>query len=61
MGRRTVPSLHGVEKKTNPFLRCDFSEGIRKNIGVTATDTDADAFGKLKSALDIFRIPYGGK
>ena len=51
----TVPSLMGVEKKTNPFLRCDISDEIRKNVGVVAGDTDADAFGKVRKAKDNFR------
>jgi len=45
----------GVEKRTNPFLRCDTSEEIRKNVGVTASDTDAAAFGKVRRAKDTFR------
>jgi len=51
----TVPTLLGEEKKANPFLRVDMSEEIRKNIGVTATDTPAQAFGKLRTAKDNFR------
>ena len=54
-GKPTVPSLMALEKKTNPFLRCDVSEEIRQNVGVTATDTDADAFGKVRKAKDNFR------
>jgi hydroxyacylglutathione hydrolase len=50
----TVPSLLGDEKKTNPFLRCDFSEELRKNCGVDASDSDADAFGKVRTAKDNF-------
>ena len=54
-GESTVPSQLGVEKRTNPFLRCDFSEEIRKNVGVVAGDSDADAFGKVRKAKDTFR------
>jgi len=54
-GEFTVPSKLGEEKRTNPFLRCDTSEEIRKNVGVTASDTDADAFGKVRHAKDMFR------
>lgn len=54
-GEPTVPSFLGVEKRTNPFLRCDLSEEIRQNVGVTASDTDADAFGKVRRAKDMFR------
>ena len=50
----TVPSLLGEEKKANPFLRVDFSEEIRKNIGVNDNDSAADAFGKLRKAKDNF-------
>lgn len=51
----TVPSKIGEEKKTNPFLRVDVSEEIRKNVGVTSSDTDIDAFAKVRSAKDNFR------
>ena len=50
----TVPSQLGVEKKTNPFLRCDISEEIRKNVGVVDGDSDAVAFGKVRKAKDNF-------
>jgi hydroxyacylglutathione hydrolase len=53
-GEPTVPTILGEEKKANPFLRVDFSEEIRKNIGVTETDSDAEAFGKLRKAKDNF-------
>jgi hydroxyacylglutathione hydrolase len=54
-GEPTVPSKMGEEKKTNPFLRVDVSEEIRKNVGVTESDSDADAFGKVRRAKDTFR------
>jgi hydroxyacylglutathione hydrolase len=54
-GEPTVPSQLGVEKRTNPFLRCDISEEIRKNVGVVPGDSDADAFGKVRKAKDTFR------
>lgn len=54
-GEPTVPSLLGEEKKTNPFLRADTSEEIRKNVGVKDGDSDADAFGKVRRAKDTFR------
>jgi hydroxyacylglutathione hydrolase len=50
----TIPTLLGDEKKTNPFLRVDFSDEIRRNIGVTARDSASDAFGKLRKAKDQF-------
>ena len=54
-GEPTVPSLLGEEKKTNPFLRVDISDEIRKNVGVNDGDSDADAFGKVRRAKDTFR------
>lgn len=51
----TVPSKIGEEKKTNPFLRVDISDEIRRNVGVTSSDTEEDAFAKVRSAKDIFR------
>lgn len=51
----TVPSLLGVEKKTNPFLRIDISDEIRKNVGVTGEDSDDVAFAKVRKAKDNFR------
>ena len=54
-GEPTVPSMMGDEKKTNPFLRCDISEEIRKNVGVTDRDSEADSFGKVRKAKDNFR------
>ena len=54
-GEPTVPSLMADEKKTNPFLRCDISQEIRRNVGVTDGDSDADAFGKVRKAKDNFR------
>ena len=54
-GEPTVPSTIGEEKRTNPFVRVDVSEEIRKNVGVTSDDTDDDAFAKVRSAKDNFR------
>jgi hydroxyacylglutathione hydrolase len=54
-GEPTVPSLMGVEKKTNPFLRCDVSDEIRQNVGVVSGDSDDVAFGKVRKAKDKFR------
>ena len=53
-GEPTVPSMLGEEKKTNPFLRCDTSDEIRRNVGVVETDSDATAFGKVRRAKDKF-------
>lgn len=53
-GEPTVPTILGEEKKMNPFLRVDFSDEIRRNIGVTGSDSDSVAFGKLRRAKDNF-------
>jgi len=56
VGKATVPSLLGLEKRTNPFLRVDTSAEIRHNVGVLEeSDTDAEAFGKVRKAKDTFR------
>ncbi len=54
-GEPTVPSLLGLEKETNPFLRVDVSEEIRKNVGAKSGDSDDVVFGKVRSAKDNFR------
>lgn len=54
-GEPTVPTQIGLEKLTNPFLRVDISEEIRKSVGVTDGDSGADAFGKVRRAKDTFR------
>lgn len=54
-GEPTVPTLLGVEKRTNPFLRCDMSDEIRTNVGVLDGDSDAEAFAKVRRAKDTFR------
>lgn len=54
-GLPTVPSQIGEEKRTNPFLRVDVSDEIRKNVGVTSADSGADAFAKVRRAKDTFR------
>jgi hydroxyacylglutathione hydrolase len=54
-GDPTVPSKIIDEKKTNPFLRADISDEIRKNVGIFSSDSDADAFGKVRKAKDMFR------
>jgi hydroxyacylglutathione hydrolase len=52
----TVPATLGLEKETNPFLRVDVSEEIRRQVGVVeGVDTDAVAFGKVRAAKDAFR------
>ena len=54
-GEATVPSFLGLEKETNPFLRGDISEEIRKNVGATNDDGDDVVFGKVRRAKDTFR------
>jgi hydroxyacylglutathione hydrolase len=54
-GEYTVPTQMGLEKRTNPFLRVDISDEIRTKVGVTAGDSGADAFAKVRLAKDNFR------
>ena len=53
-GEPTVPSLLGEEKKTNPFLRSDISNEIRTNVGVVDSDSDAEAWWKVRLAKNNF-------
>mmetsp|Transcript_10960 Transcript_10960/g.16936 ORF Transcript_10960/g.16936 Transcript_10960/m.16936 type:complete len:344 (-) Transcript_10960:73-1104(-) len=53
-GEPTVPSKMGEEKATNPFLRIDISNELRKNVGVVENDSEADAFAKVRRAKDTF-------
>lgn len=53
-GQPTVPSTIGLEKRTNPFLRVDYSDEIRRNVGVRDDDSDAEAFRKIRQAKDHF-------
>ena len=48
----TVPSLLGLEKKTNPFLR-PFDKNIRKNLNMLGS-TDVEVFSKIRSLKDNF-------
>ncbi len=54
-GEPTVPSLLGVEKETNPFLRVDVSDEIQKNVGALSSDSYDVIFGKVRKAKDNFR------
>jgi hydroxyacylglutathione hydrolase len=49
-GEATIPSLLGVEKRTNPFLRWD-SEALKKAMGLTEP---VRVFGKLRGMKDVF-------
>lgn len=51
-GRFTVPSLMGLERRTNPFLRCH-SHGLRATLGMTAAQ-DADVFAEIRTRKDNF-------
>ena len=42
----TVPTTIGLEKATNPFLRAP---------GLVTADTDAQAFGQVRAAKDVFK------
>jgi hydroxyacylglutathione hydrolase len=52
-GEATVPSLLGLEKRTNPFLRADRPE-LAAAVGMTGAAPDA-VFGALRAAKDKFR------
>ncbi|MCZ8310199.1 MAG: hydroxyacylglutathione hydrolase [Magnetospirillum sp.] len=52
-GEATVPSLLGLEKRTNPFLRAD-DAGLARRMGLPATQPAA-VFGALRAAKDVFR------
>ncbi|MCU0533334.1 MAG: hydroxyacylglutathione hydrolase [Hydrococcus sp. Prado102] len=49
-GEATVPSLLGVEKQTNPFLRWD-DEAIQSEIG---SSDSVRVFGRLRGMKDVF-------
>jgi len=52
-GHATVPSLLGEEKLTNPFLRPG-DAAIRKELGVSETASDAEAFTAIRKHKDRF-------
>ena len=52
-GFATVPSLLGEEKRTNPFLR-PFDSDIRRELGVSAEASDAEAFTAIRKHKDRF-------
>eukprot|EP00591_Stephanopyxis_turris_P009533 CAMPEP_0195521840 /NCGR_PEP_ID=MMETSP0794_2-20130614/19452_1 /TAXON_ID=515487 /ORGANISM="Stephanopyxis turris, Strain CCMP 815" /LENGTH=269 /DNA_ID=CAMNT_0040651467 /DNA_START=368 /DNA_END=1177 /DNA_ORIENTATION=+ len=54
-GEPTVPSNLGVEKRTNPFLRVDVSEEIRRNVGAKEGESSVSVFAKVRLAKDTFR------
>ena len=49
-GEATIPSLLGIEKRTNPFLRWD-SEALKKAMDLTEP---ARVLGKLRGMKDVF-------
>jgi hydroxyacylglutathione hydrolase len=51
-GELTVPSLLGLEKRTNPFLRWD-DPGIRRQLGM-ARASDALVLGEIRGRKDRF-------
>lgn len=52
-GLPTMPTSVALEKKTNPFLRCN-SQAIRHKLAM-ATATDAEVFAKLRLLRDDFK------
>jgi hydroxyacylglutathione hydrolase len=53
-GEATVPSLLGLEKRTNPFLRADVS-ALAQRMGLATAAAPASVFGALRAAKDVFR------
>ena len=51
-GEPTVPSMLREEKETNPFLRGDISEEIRKNVGAGDNEDGASIFHKIRLGKD---------
>lgn len=51
-GKPTVPSLLGVEKKTNPFLRCDDAAFLR-TVGLTGLGA-VSVFAEIRGRKDRF-------
>jgi hydroxyacylglutathione hydrolase len=45
----TVPGTLGVEKATNPFLRCSF-DSIKQGVGLTVEANELEAFTHLREA-----------
>jgi hydroxyacylglutathione hydrolase len=52
LGKVTMPSSIGLEKKTNPFLRC-FSAEIRSRLGMETADEVA-VFAEIRRRKDAF-------
>ena len=52
-GEATVPSLLGLEKRTNPFLRAD-DAALARRMGLAAAPPAA-VFAALRAAKDVFR------
>jgi hydroxyacylglutathione hydrolase len=50
--RPTIPSMLGLERKTNPFLRPDSPE-IRHTLGMEAAD-DVAVFAEIRRRKDVF-------
>lgn len=50
----TVPTSISQEKQTNPFLRVDVSDELRRNVGAKEKEEDFVVFGKLRWAKDMF-------
>ena len=51
-GRPTIPSLLGLEKQTNPFLRADVPE-VQAALGTPGADPAA-VFGEIRARKDTF-------
>jgi hydroxyacylglutathione hydrolase len=52
MGHPTLPSVMGLERKTNPFLR-PHSPEIRRSLGLETAD-DVEVFAETRRRKDVF-------
>ena len=50
----TVPTTIGWEIETNPFLRCDVSIELQRQVHATEQDTPVHVFAKVRAAKDSF-------
>ncbi|MBT4444583.1 MAG: hydroxyacylglutathione hydrolase [Waddliaceae bacterium] len=51
-GRGTVPAILALEKKTNPFFRCD-DEHLKEAVDMPGADA-VDVFAKIRRLKDVF-------
>ena len=55
LGESTVPTIMGLEKSTNPFMRADHPT-VRAAVGMQAASFSCAAvFGEIRGRKDIFK------